>query len=73
MTTRYFDPPVIVCYRKEHEWRQAVALGVRRTRQDSYVVLIIDRHSGGADATAWVPRSRVRASDVSMTCCATPG
>jgi hypothetical protein len=71
VTTRYFDDPVVVCYRGDPDCcRKVLALGVRRTEGDTYDVLIIEGHTQGVENTSWVPRSRIRVPDAAMTCCA---
>lgn len=70
MTTRYFDDPVIVHYRGDLDWRDALALGVRRTDEDTYDVLILAGHNRDTDVVAWVPRSRIRVADAAMACSA---
>lgn len=72
MKTCYFHPPVSVQYRGDEDWHQALALGVRRAKRNTDV-LILERDSRDAEQTAWVPRSRIRAADASLNCCAAPG
>lgn len=66
MTSRYFDEPVIVHYRTDAYWQRALALGVRRSDDDTYDVLIMQAHTEGDESVSWVPRSRVRVEDAAM-------
>ena len=66
MTSRYFDEPVIVHYRIDANWQRALALGVRRSDDDTYDVLIMQAQNEGAESVSWVPRSRVRVEDTAM-------
>jgi len=66
VTSRYFDEPVIVHYRTDSYWQRALALGVRRSDDDTYDVLIMQAHSEGDESVWWVPRSRVRVEDAAM-------
>lgn len=67
MKTRYFDDPVSVHYRGDLDWHDAVALGVRRTDENTYDVLIVEGRNRDTDIVAWVPRSRVRVAAAAMT------
>ena len=66
MTSRYFDEPVIVHYRKDLSWQRVLALGVRRSDHDTYDVLIMQAQYEGDDSVSWVPRSRIRVEDAAM-------
>ena len=66
MTSRYFDEPVIVHYRNDVSWQRVLALGVRRSDDDTYDVLIMQAHHEGDESVSWVPRSRIRVEDAAM-------
>ena len=66
MTSRYFDEPVVVHYRNDVSWQRVLALGVRRSDDDTYDVLIMHAHGDSADDVSWVPRSRIRVEDAAM-------
>jgi hypothetical protein len=66
VTSRYFDEPVIVHYRTDVSWQRALALAVRRSDDDTYDVLIRQRHHEGDESVSWVPRSRIRVEDAAM-------
>ena len=68
MTTRYFDEPVVVHYRKDSQWQRVLALGVRRTADNTYDVLIAHSDSEGTGNTTWVPRSLIRVPDTATAC-----
>lgn len=68
MTSRYFDEPVLVHYRNDSDWQRAIALGVRRSDDDTYDVLIMQAHGEDDESVAaWVPRSRIRVEDAAMS------
>lgn len=68
MTTRYFEEPVVVHYRSDSHWQRVLALGVRRTADNTYDVLIAQPDSEGTGSTTWVPRSLIRVPDTATTC-----
>jgi hypothetical protein len=66
VTSRYFDEPVIVHYRDHVGWQRALAVGVRRSDDHTYDVLIMRTHHQGDESVSWVPRSRIRVEDAAM-------